>query len=188
MMQHLCTLHKLWMTDSMFLTLFACTSGISYNHLYLNIKKSGFMWFCKPLTDIRPQIERIKNSYSAKYLGIHLDRNFFIAVHVDKVVKCLSKHVFAVAKIRNFVNRNVLILYYRSFIGPVVRHGLLIYGCTTNSKLCRIYMVQRKLLSLIFFRKQRVSVSSLFSESIFLNLYDLYILEFLKINLKSVKA
>ena len=79
-------------------------------------------------------------------------------VRVDKVVKRLSKHVFAVTRIRKFVSRNVLIFYYRSFIEPIAPHGLLIYGYTTSSNLCRIYMVQRKLFKLIFFTKQRKGI------------------------------
>ena len=89
---------------------------ITCNPLYLNNKKSELIWFCKPMTDIRFQIEKLNNSDSVKYLGIHLDRNFFFEVqHVDSVVKRLSKHVFAVARIRKFVSRKVLILYYGSF-------------------------------------------------------------------------
>ena len=50
-------------------------------------------------------------------------------------------------------------------------------------------MVQRKLLKLMFFfRKQRESVSCLFSDSSILSVYDLYILELLKFVLKSVNA
>ena len=73
---------------------------ITCYHLYLNVKKSDLMWFCEPMTDIRLQYERLKNSDSVKYLGIHLDRNFSSDVHVDEVVKRLSKIVFAVARIR----------------------------------------------------------------------------------------
>ena len=49
-------------------------------------------------------------------------------------------------------------------------------------------MVQRKLLKLIFFRKQRDTVSCLFSDSTILSVNDLYILELLKFVLKSVNA
>ena len=45
------------------------------NQLYLNVKKCELMWFCDPLTDIRPQSERLKNSDSEKYLVIDSDRN-----------------------------------------------------------------------------------------------------------------
>ena len=53
------------------------------------------------------------------------------------------------------MSRNVLILNYRSLIEPIIRYGLLIYGYKTSSNLRRIYIVQRKLLKMIFFRKQR---------------------------------
>ena len=44
------------------------------------------------------------------YLGIYLDRNLSFDVYVDKVVKRLSKDLFAVERVRKFVSRNVLIL------------------------------------------------------------------------------
>ena len=159
---------------------------INCNYLYLNVRKSELMWFCEPITDIRLQNENLKNSDSVKYLGIHLDRNFSFEVHVDNVVKRLSKHVFAISRIRKFVNRSVLLRYYKSFIEPTIRYGLLIYGCTAYSKLLRIYMVQKKLLKLIFFKKPRESVTHLFSESTILSVYDLYILELMKFVLKLI--
>ena len=45
-----------------------------------------------------------------KYMGIHLYRNIFFDVHVDKVVKRVSMLVFAVARIMNFMTRNILII------------------------------------------------------------------------------
>ena len=145
------------------------------------------MWFCQPLTDIRLQIERLKNSDSLRYLGISLDRNFSFDLHFDKVVKRLSRHVFAVARIRKNLSRNVLIPYYRSFFKAKFRYGLLIYGCT-SSKLRPVCMVQRKLLKLLFFLKQRESVDCLFSESTIQSIYDLYTLELLKFVIKLFNA
>ena len=123
---------------------------ITCSHLYLIVEKSELIWFCQPLTDIRLQIERLKNSDSVRYLGINLDKNFSFDIHFDKVVKRLSRHVFAVARTGKNLNRNVLIPYYRSFFKAKIRYCLLIYGCT-SSKLRPICMVQRKLLKLLFF-------------------------------------
>ena len=123
---------------------------ITCSHLYLIVEKSELMWFCQPLTDIRLQIEGLKNSDSVRYLGINLDKNFSFDIHFDKVVKRLSRHVFAVARIGENLNRNVFIPYYRSFFKAKFRYGLLISGCS-SSKLRPICMVQRKMLKLLFF-------------------------------------
>ena len=96
--------------------------------------------------------------------------------------------MFAVARIGKFVSRNFPILYDRFFIESIVRFGLLICGCKTSSKLRSLYIVLRRLLKLIFFGKQRESVSCLFSESTILIVYNLYILDLLKFVLKSVMA
>ena len=94
------------------------------------------MRFCQPLTDNRLQNERLKNSDSVKYLRIHLDRELSFDVHVVAGCKTLVRAcALLVARITNFVSRNVLILYYRSFNEQIVRYGLQIYGCTTSSYL-----------------------------------------------------
>ena len=124
------------------------------NQLYLNFKKCELMWFCDPLTDIRPQSERLKNSNFVNYLVIHSNRNFSFNAYKKR----LSKHVFAVARIRNLVSRNVLILCYPSFIEPIIRYGLLICAFRISKSL-HIYLVQRKMFHKIFFKRQRESVS-----------------------------
>ena len=80
------------------------------------------MRFCEPLTDIRLQNERIKNSDSVKYL----DTKISFDVHFDKAERRLSNHVFAVARIRKFAIINVLNLFYSSFIEPIILYGRLI--------------------------------------------------------------
>ena len=124
------------------------------NQLYLNVKKCELMCFCDPLTDIRPQSERLKNLNCVNYLVIHSNRNLSFNVYKKR----LSKHVLAVARIRKLVSRNVLILCYRSFIEPINRYGLLICGCRISKSL-HIYMVRRKMFNVIFFKRQRESVS-----------------------------
>ena len=166
---------------------FCLQKWIACNQLYLNETKSELTRFCELLTDIGLQQERLKSSHSVKYLGIHLDKNLSTDGHVDKVVKCIPKYVFSVTRIKKIANRNDLILYCRSFIEPIVRYGLCMYGCIICSNYHRSYMVQRKML-LIFSKKQRESVYCLFSDFTILSVYDLYIQGVLKFFLKSVNA
>ena len=161
------------------------TKWINSNSLLLNVKKSELMWFCKPEDDIKINNEALTPSESVKYLGIKLDKCFTFGSHVDSILKKLSKHVFVIAKIRKFVSRSVLFRYYKAYAEPVIRYGLLIYGCTNATKLLPIYKLQKKILGLIYFKKFRESKSHLFSKE-FVSVYDLYILELSKFVLGSI--
>ena len=63
---------------------------------------------------------------------------------------------------------------------PIIQYGLLIYGCTTKSRLRNIFLVQKKVLRLIFFKSRRYPSEELFERSGIMNVYNLYVFELLK--------
>ena len=64
---------------------------------------------------------------------------------------------------------------------PIIQYVLLVYGCTKKSKLKDIFLLHKKVLRIIFFKKQRSYWSDeLFERSRIMKVYDLYVSELLK--------
>ena len=121
-----------------------------------------------------------------KYLGVRIDAKLSFISHIERVKKKLSKQCGIVFKMRHFVPRLQLISYYSSNVIPIIQYGVLVYGCCSYSSLLPLFMLQKKVLKFISFRRQSDSCSDLFLKHGFLSVYELHIYELLKFVLKSI--
>ena len=122
------------------------------NKLSLNIGKSSTLTF--NATSVENLIcgnVPISHSTNCKYLGVRLDANLGFDDHIKMVVKKLSRHAGIISKIRHYLPRKTVVLYYKQYVQPVIQYGLLVYGCTTQSKLKPILLQQKKIVRLIYF-------------------------------------
>ena len=87
---------------------------------------------------------------------------------------------------RHFVPRSQLISYYSRYVIPIIHFGVFVYGCCSYSSLLPLFMLQKKVLKFISFRRKSNSCSDLFLKHGFLSVYELYIYELLKFVLKFV--
>ena len=68
---------------------------------------------------------------------------------------------------------------------PIIQYGLLIYGCTRKSVLNDIFLVQKKILRITYFKNRRYPSDELFKRSEIMNVFDLYVFELLKFAVRS---
>ena len=120
-----------------------------------------------------------------KYLGVFIDNKLSFLSHINYVKTRLSKQCGAISKLRHYVPKHQLIAYYRSNINPIIQHGILVYGCCSYTSLEPIYVLQKKILKFMYFRKSRDSCNIFFENNI-LTVYELHIYELLKFVLKSI--
>lgn len=71
---------------------------------------------------------------------------------------------------------------------PVIAYGVLVYGCTTKHQLRPIYLLQKKVLRMIYFKANTFSSALLFERSRIKSVYDMYCVELLKFVLKSARG
>ena len=121
-----------------------------------------------------------------KYLGVRIDAKLSLISHIEHVKKKLSKQCGIVSKMKHFVPRLQLISYYSSNVIPIFQYGVLVYGCCSYSSLLPLFMLQKKVLKFISFRRKSDSCSDLFLKHGFLSVYELHIYELLKFVLKSI--
>ena len=100
----------------------------------------------------------------------------------------LSKQCGILAKLRHYVPRNQVFSYYNSNVTPLNQYGALVYGCCTYSALLPIYLLQKKYLKVIYFRKKGDHCDDIFMRHSLLTIYELHIYELIKFVLKSING
>ena len=154
---------------------------MAMNKLSQNIPKTELVHFlnCKDESIVLKNTEITCTEYVI-YLGILLDNNITYGFHVKRVLKKLAKHVSIINRLRHFTSSSVVIQYYKTYMKPIIRYGLLIYGCTRKSVLNDIFLVQKKILRITYFKNRRYPSDELFKRSEIMNVFDRYVFELLK--------
>jgi hypothetical protein len=83
-----------------------------------------------------------------KYLGVLLDENLNFNSHIDYTCSKLSKSLFCLNRLKNFVNKKALISAYHSLIGSHLLYCINILGCTSQQNINRLHIIQKKQLEL----------------------------------------
>ena len=127
--------------------------------LVFNLSKTVQLSLKKRPANLSFQLNKtdIKIEHYCKYLGVKLDSKFSFRAHIHHFQSKLSKQCGILAKLRYNVPRNQLISYYNSNVTQLIQHDALVYGCCTYSTLLPIYLLQKKILKVIYFRKKAIT-------------------------------
>lgn len=163
---------------------------LSSNKLSLNLEKTVQMNVHKSASNRRFNINgaAIQVKPLCKYLGIKVDAKLSFMSHIDYVKKRLGKQCGIICKLRHYVPRHLLLLYYKSNIQPIIQYGILVYGCCSKTSLQSIYQLQKKILKFIYFRKRRDHSEDLFESNQILTVFELHLYELLKFALKTIHS
>ena len=123
-----------------------------------------------------------------KNLGMRIYAKLSFISHIDYVKKRLGKQCGIICKLRHYVPRHLLLLYYKSNIQPIIQYGILVYGCCSKTSLQSIYQMQKKILKFIYFRKRRDHSEDLFESNQILTVFELHLYELLKFALKTIHS
>ena len=127
----------------------------------------------------------INIDHECKYLGLKVDSKLSYHAHISSVTERLGRQCCVISQLRHFVPRYQLIEYYRNVVCPIIPYGILVYGCCSFSSLSPIYQLQRKIITVIYFRKRHDDIEDLFTANKILTVFELHIYELLKFVLKS---
>ena len=124
------------------------------NKLTVNISKCELITFgSKSVPNLEKAFgEEIPNKKSAKYLGIHLDKNLTFHEHANYLTKKL-KFCGLIYKIRHMYQRKFLLQFYHAYVTSVINYDLLNYGSTRKTHLENIDKAHRRIIRAIFFQK-----------------------------------
>ena len=152
------------------------------NKLSLNTDKTVLLNFSKKNGEIGLDIkgECIKMVDCTKYLGIYIDSKLDFKMHIEHVIKKLSKLCGVIYRSRKLFNIPMLLLIYRSYIKPVLQYGVLVYGCANLTDLNKILVIQKRIIRATFRIDYRESTVEKYRLHKIETVFDLHVYELFK--------
>jgi len=134
------------------------------NRLRINSKKTKFIYFS--LTDKKQNIdiklhtddctnafcdcEKIVQTNSIKYLGIHVDEHLKWNIHIDKLYNYLKVMCYNFYHIRNYFDMKTCLMFYYAMIFSHINYGIHIWGATYNIYINKLNKIQKKIFKIMF--------------------------------------
>ena len=124
------------------------------NKLHANESKTKLMLFTNRNTEMPPSVyfngRKLEWVNSMKYLGVYIDRNLSFSVHTNYVHQKLSKLLGLIYSLSSFLNKDTLILIYKSLVVPTVTQDVVIWGNASKTHLDKISISMNKIIRIIF--------------------------------------
>jgi len=114
------------------------------------------------------QIERIHNeglTKSFKLLGVLFDEYLSFDPHISLVCSKVSKALFCINRIKNFIDQKSLLSLYYAMIHSHINYCLTIYGCANTTNLQRLRVKQKEAIRVICNAGYRDHTQPLFKKS-----------------------
>lgn len=149
------------------------------NKLMLNGNKTVFIDFKMRRNIV---LRDIPLSESSKFLGTYIDSTMSWVPHIDHVCNKLNKSYFAIYQLINILSEEGLLNVYYSLAYSYIAQNISLWGKSSEGS--RVFILQKRLIRLIFKLKFRESCRDIFISRRILTVPCLYIYKCL-IHLKS---
>ena len=161
------------------------------NQLVLNKEKTKYIYFNNTNTgsiNINPNLNSIKQTDEAKFLGIIITSNLSWESHITQVANKIKPAIAILYKIRDLVDETVLLQVYHALIQSHISYGILLWGGAPQSQIETLLKLQKKGLRIIARENMRTSCRPLFHKYKILTVPSLYILESVCYAKKSIQS
>ena len=106
--------------------------------------------------------EKLDYTTNFKYLGVLLDCELNFSDQIESVCTKLRKFNGIMYSARTCFSKYHLLHFYSADIIPIMSYGLISYGCGAKSNMDKIYLVQKKILRTIFFKRKYEHITNVF--------------------------
>lgn len=152
------------------------------NKLTLNIEKTNFIIIKNPqnhfqlANKITLNNSPISQAESIKFLGIIIDTKLNWSKHIDSLRSQLHKSLGLIYLASSFLPTHILILLYNSLINSKIIYCLEAWGNAPTTYLNKIYLIQKRLVRIIYRKNPHEHSSPLFKRAKILPIFQLYTL------------
>jgi hypothetical protein len=140
--------------------------------LYFNNNEPG-----KPVNpNLIYPIDRIYNDgpeKSFKLLGVMFDEYLSFDAHISHLCTKISKSLFCINRIKNFVEQNARIKLYYAMVHSHLSYCINVYGCAYSTNLQRLRVKQKEAIRIISNAGYRDHTSPLFKQNLLLPLDEM---------------
>lgn len=148
------------------------------NKLSLNVNKTHFIMFNnkkQPRTGVNIVLngKNIEQVSYTKFLGVTIDENVTWREHIKMVESKVSKNIAVLYKTRHVLDCQALHTLYNSLVEPHMSYCCEIWGNTYQSRLRKLFMLQKKAIRIIYNLNYHDHTSVFFHLSNMLKFHDL---------------
>lgn len=148
------------------------------NAIMINVNKTECVYFSISNNDstlvIRHSDSIIASKNCTKFLGIYIDRHLKWNSHVDEVCKKLYSSYYALSRVRYLLPLCSLMNVYYSLVFSHLSYNIMVWGNSTETD--RVFIIQKRILRMIFNVSPRSSCRPVFLENRILTLASIFIL------------
>ena len=116
----------------------------------------------------------LKHVDKIKFLGVILDQSLSWNDQTNEICRKMRSNIGYLFKLRNYVTKKALIDLYFAFINCHLSYCTLAWGVAGKVHLNKIFLLQKRILRMIFFKHNRYHTISLFQEANGLDIFKLY--------------
>ena len=110
---------------------------------------------------------------ATKFLGVIIDEKLTWKNHISLVRSKLAKTVGILYRVRHLLNRSALFILYCSLFLPYLTYCAEIWGNTYKSNIQCIFLLQKKIVRIVYGANFKDHTDVIFQDLIFLTFYDL---------------
>ena len=154
---------------------------VEANKLSLNLQKTHYLIITNLKKPVKLKIiardSDIKQTSTAKLLGVMFDDKLSFKGHINNVVTKLSSATYALLKLKPAVPKFVLKQLYYSLVYPNLLYGISIWGCAKKSHLQPLIVVHKKIIRILSGTRNFIEhTNPLFARMSLLKIRDLHAL------------
>lgn len=156
------------------------------NKLSLNVSKTHYIIINPPQTNTPNNLllqignDIIEKKSHIKFLGLTIDNKLDWKEHVVFVRNKISSSIYAINKVKHFMNRTHLLTLYYSLVYPYLDYGITLWGSTCQTYLNKIIVMQKRAVRIISGSTYNCHSDPLFKRLNILKLNDIYELKVAK--------
>jgi hypothetical protein len=106
-------------------------------------------------------------------LGVVLDNHLKFNIHIKKLLNKIRSGLYILSKAKSMVSTKFLIQLYYAFIHSHLSYAIEVWGCTYNTSLKSILILQNRALRIITSTHPRINVDEIYAELKIFNVFNL---------------
>ena len=87
--------------------------------------------------------ETLNNISDDKILGVQVDDHLLFSNHIDKTARKVASHIWLLSRIKEVLNKEHRVQFYKSFIQPHLDYCNIVWGKTSQNNLLRLFRLQK---------------------------------------------
>ena len=85
-----------------------------------------------------------------KILGVYVDNCLTFTGHIDNIAKKITSNIWLLSRIKRFLNKEHRVQFYKTYIQPHIDYCNVVWGCTSQTNLKRLFQLQKRACKVIF--------------------------------------